>query len=232
MISRVLVASIAASCALPAAALVIRPDRDDSEYLELATHYASAIAFPAPGGEGVLVAPRWVLTTGTRARNLQAAKGVALPIAGRRHEIEAFFFHPDAKLDAALLYLREPVRGVEPARLYRGTDEAGDAVAVLGHAGGRKRAGINTVDRVTPTSIGLRIKPPAEASDLQAAATREETGAPAFIGAAGGRAVAGILQSIDGEWQNYVRASAIVDWLESTLLEAAKKEAEALLGAN
>ena len=40
---------------LPAAALVIRPDRDDSEYLELATRYTSSIALGASAGEGVFL---------------------------------------------------------------------------------------------------------------------------------------------------------------------------------
>src|ERR1043165_6577920 len=46
--------------AVPAQAILVRADRDDTEYVELATRYPSSIAL-APGIEGVLIAPRWVL---------------------------------------------------------------------------------------------------------------------------------------------------------------------------
>ena len=74
MICRALIASAAlASLPLPAGAILIRPDRDDAEYLELATRYPASIALPA-GGEGVLIAPRWVLTAAHRAKALQEMK--------------------------------------------------------------------------------------------------------------------------------------------------------------
>jgi hypothetical protein len=41
--------------AQPAAALLIRPDRDDSEYVELASRYSSSVLLNAPDGEGVLI---------------------------------------------------------------------------------------------------------------------------------------------------------------------------------
>jgi len=61
-------ALVAASlAALPAGALLMRADRDDAEYLELATRYGACIPL-AFEGEGVLVASRWVLTS-TRVAN-------------------------------------------------------------------------------------------------------------------------------------------------------------------
>ena len=67
----------AALAAQPAGALLIRPDRDDAEYLELATRYTSSVLLEAPDGEGVLIAPRWVLTAAHMAKALQEMK--ALP---------------------------------------------------------------------------------------------------------------------------------------------------------
>jgi hypothetical protein len=60
--------------AFPPHAILIRPDRDDAEYLELATRYPSSIPLGAPDGEGTLIAPRWVLTAAHMAKALQELK--------------------------------------------------------------------------------------------------------------------------------------------------------------
>ena len=70
MVLRSLLALCASCLALPAGAILIRPDRDDSEYLELATRYSSSVLLNAPDGEGVLIAPRYVLTAAHMARAL------------------------------------------------------------------------------------------------------------------------------------------------------------------
>ena len=234
-------------CAFSASALLIRPDRDDAEYLELATRYPSSVALNAPGGEGVLIAPRWVLTSAQSAKALRDAGPAArIAFGSRQHEIQTIFIHPEwragGEADIALLHLKEAVKGVEPSRLYREGDEAGKGIVIAGNgptgkigdkaparADGRKRAAINTVDRVTPRSLELRIKPLDDASDLQGAATPAESGWPAYIESGGGIFVAGIGSATDGVRERYTRVSAFVGWVEGAMLEAAKEEAAALL---
>lgn len=234
--------------ALPASALLIRADRDDAEYLELASRYASSVALNAPGGEGVLIAPRWLLTSAESARALRDSRPPAkIAFGSRPYEVQAIFIHPEwrsgGEADIALVYLKEAVRGIEPSRLYREGDEAGRGVVIAGsgptgrigdglppRADGRKRAAINTVDRVTPRSLELRIKPSDDASDLQGAATSAEKGWPAYLEADGGIFVAGIGSASDGTRERYARVSAFVAWIEATMLEVAKEEAQALLG--
>ena len=248
-------------CALPAAALLIRADRDDAEYLELATRYASSVLLNAPDGEGVLIAPRWVLTAAHMGRALQELKPMPkLAFGAAQHEIQAIFVHPDWKKgghsDIALLYLKSPVRGVEPTRLYRESDEGGKGVVIVGSGytgkigerpqpkerwDRKKRAAINTVDRVSPRTLGLKIKPPGEASDLQGAAAPGDSGGPAFIETPDGLFVAGIGYATDdtnadgivgnaGDWEIYARVSYFVPWIEATMLGVAIEEAKALLG--
>lgn len=253
----------------PAAALLIRPDRDDAEYLELATRYTSSVLLGAPdgppgslawGGEGVLIAPRWVLTAAHMASALLELKPLPrLRFAGRDYEIQALFPHADWKKgghsDVALILLKEPVRGIEPTPLYRGADEGGKTVVIVGHGytgkigekplpkerwDRRQRASINTVDRVTPRILGLRIKAPDEASDLQGAAAPGDSGGPAYIENADGLFVAGIGYATDdanadgiignaGDWELYTRVSAFVTWIEGVILEEAKREMDKLL---
>jgi hypothetical protein len=241
VISRLPVAAAALCCAFSASALLIRPDRDDAEYLELATRYASSVALNAPGGEGVLIAPRWVLTSAHRARALQERKSPSsLAFAGRPHAVESVFTHPEWKPggganDIALVFLKEPVEGVQPTPPYRESDEAGKGVVIVGSGAtgklggppsaqrtdGRKRAAINTVDRVTPATLGLRVKPAEEASDLQGALVPAETGAPAYLQTRQGLFVAGIAQQAQGGWETYARVSAFAEWIDATIWKVA-----------
>jgi hypothetical protein len=242
VIPRIVIAFAAMCCALPASALLIRTDRDDAEYLELASRYGSSVALNAPGGEGVLIAPRWVLTSAHRAKALQDRKPPAsIAFGPRQHAVQGVFIHPAWKPgganDIALVFLEEPVVGVQPTPPYRGSDEAGKGVVIAGsgttgkigeppsaqRTDGRKRAAINTVERVTASTLGMRIKPPDEASDLQGALVPAESGAPAYLQAPQGLFVAGIAQQGEGEWETYARVSVFAEWIDAVMWRAATR---------
>jgi len=235
---RPFIAALAASCAcLPAAALLIRADRDDAEYRELATRYAASLPLPASAGEGVLITPRWVLTAAACAQRLQESR---LPLAhgGRKYPIESI--HVDG--DLALLRLREPVEGAEPVKIYRASDEAGKGVAIVGHgatgstarpapADGQRRAGINTIDGVTDRTLEVRIKSGDDASDLQGALSPGEIGAGAYVADADGVLwLAGIAQSVGGMRETFTRLSPRFDWIEGVLQAVAAQEARTIGG--
>lgn len=211
----------------PAAALVIRSDRDDAEYLEMGTRYTSAIALGTAQGEGVLIASQWIMTSAPVASALQAAKPPRrVEIAGRPYDVRATFH--DSAHEVALILLQDAVRNIEPTPLCRDAGESGKTVVIVGHSG-KKRAAINTVDRVTPQTLGLRIKPLDDASDLQGVATAAELGAPAFIETEHALCVAGVLRNAGAEWQDYARSSASAGWIDATMLGVAMKDADKLL---
>ena len=242
MLIRSLIATAVCTASLPCAALLTRADRDDAEYLELATRYASSVRLPASAGEGVLVGARWVLTAAAPAALLKELKPVpAIAIAGREYEIESI--HGDGTL--ALLYLAKPVRDVAPIRVHRGPDQAGKILAVVGHgptgrlggppagpSDGKRRAGINTLDLVSDKTFTVRIKAGDDASDLQGALSRGEIGAGAYVSEDDEIYLAGIASSTAAGNETFVRLSRRFQWIEDTMLEVATREAEKLLGSS
>ena len=233
---------------LPAGALLMRADRDDAEYLELATRYRACVTL-AHEGEGVLVASRWVLTSARVANGLRGLKKALPPItfAAREHEVQAIF----SEGDAGLILLRRPVTEVAPIFLYRAADESGKTVVFVAHgpngkigaastAADRKaRAAINTIDRVTERALALEVKAADDASDLQGALAPGEDGAAAIIETRDGLFVAGIATGREranaalaaaGDRDLYLRVSAYARWIEAVMLEVAAKEAAELLG--
>lgn len=236
----------ALAAVLPCAAIVVRPDRDDSEYRELASRYASALALGGYG-EGVLIAPRWVLTASSVATALREGRATRLRIGDSEYGIrETFLSPPSIHGDIALVFLAEPVAGIEPTPVHRERDEAGKAVVIAGHGAtgiigttrdvrdGRKRAAINTVDRIDDARLYLRVKRPDEASDLQGAAGAGDEGAPAYLESKGRLDAAGIAQGPRGvaipkvgDEDVYTRLSAFTPWIDETMFAAAAAEAEA-----
>jgi len=242
---RILLVLAALACAVPAAAVVRRADRDDGEYLELATRYASALALGG-FGEGVLIAPRWILTSAAVANALRVARASRLPLPDGDHAIEAIYVSPESiHAELGLIFLREPVAEIDPTPPHRDGDEQGKAVVIAGHGAsgpiggsrtvhdGRARAGINTVDRVSDARLVLEVKKPDDASDLQGAAAAGDEGAPAYVEAKGRLSVAGIAQGPAGgaipkagDEDIYTRVSAFTPWIDETMFQAAAEEAE------
>ncbi|MDH5263958.1 MAG: trypsin-like serine protease [Betaproteobacteria bacterium] len=252
-------ALLAAVAAIPAAAILTRADRDDGEYRELATRYPATVSLGAAGGAGVLIGPRWVLTAAQPAAALRDRKPAAtVVIAGQAHGVQAVFIHPDWKpggdADIALVLLREAAVDAATSPIYRSGDEAGEAVRLVGFgetgaigakapgpADGKARAAINTVDRVGPRTLGLRIKPKEEASDLQGAAAPGDAGAPGYLEVGGRIFVGGIVSAAEdangdgirgnvGDWDRLTRVSAFAAWIDEVTGRLAAEEAAAAVG--
>jgi len=227
------------AASLPVEAILTRADREDSEYLELATRYPAAVAI-APNVEGTLIAPRWVLTSARAATLLRDTKPRAtLELGGKANAIEATFVHPEWKkgfdADVGLAFLRDPVPGITPMPASRDRDESEEIVFIVGHgetgrigetarrSDGRKRAAINTVERVTDKALRVELKPLIDASDLQGAVASNEHGAPAILERLGQTSVVGVYSGNEGNLQVFARVSAYADWIEETMFREGVK---------
>lgn len=254
----ILFAALAAAAALPAQAILTRADRSDSEYVEMASKYKTSVAIPVEGGgEGVLIAPRFVLTSARVGKALQGVKDARIEVDGKKFKVVAVKIHPAwspgyRNANLALVLLSENVRTIEPTPLYRHPDEAGGAVVIVGHgetghigakpqaSDGKKRGAINTMDRVAPRMITLTIKAGDEASDLQGAAAPGDEGGPAYYEANGSLFVAGVYAGTEdnnhngvidaGDGQDYVRVSTYLDWVDDATRKAAEEELANKLG--
>lgn len=239
-----------------ASAILIRADRDDSEYLELASRYTASLGMGLPDGEGTLIAPRWILTSAVVGKDIASRKDYQFDARGGPYPVAKVFIHPDWKQDGsdvALVFLEREVAGIEPMPIYRDTDEKDESVVIVGRGLGgtidkgpvarekwdrRKRAAINTVDEVLPRTLVLAIKKPDEASDLQGAAAPGDSGAPAIIQDGKKLFVAGVWSGTDdankdgiignvGDRERYARVSAYAKWIDDTMFRAAAEEASA-----
>lgn len=197
--------------ALPTATpIVIRHDRDDAAYRELAARFPSACDIET-GGVGVLIRPRWVLTAA------HVADGVN-PFAARvgfggthrddpgpdgfEARVDLVRVHPDwaqseadgIQHDIALLRLSEAVAGVEPAPLFLEAVEPGREVVLVGcgltgdgHSGaatrdGAWRAATNRIWRVEPDRVLFRFEEPGGgATELEGFWAPGDSGCPAYV---------------------------------------------------
>lgn len=115
--------------------IVGRHDVDEVTYVELGREYGATVG-TFSGGCGTLVRPTWVVTAAHVADGDWFEDW--MDIGGKRYTIERKIIHPDYLLqdgirhDIALIELSEPVLDVEPARIYRGTDEVGKDIWFAG----------------------------------------------------------------------------------------------------
>jgi hypothetical protein len=212
-------ACLAAFPWVPAQAIVIRHDRDDRQYIELAKKFPATVIFHIKDsgngmdGMGTLIDARWVLTAGHIVAELKP--GDIAEVGGSRYEIEKLVQHPlwdgintwnDVQSDIALVRLRTSVRGIEPARLYTKSDEAELALTIVGagrfgngltgpkHDDLTMRAATNRVLRVEGTQLVFRFDAPdhPDVTPLEGISGDGDSGGPAYLESNGKLYVVGV----------------------------------------
>ena len=214
-----MLACLAAFVWVPAQAIVIRHDRDDQLYIDLAKKFPATAVFHIQNsdfemdGMGTLIDARWVLTAGHVVSELKP--GDIAAIGGSPYEIEELVQHPhwrgikswnDVRYDIALVRLRTAVHDVEPAELYTKSDEAGLVLTLVG--AGRfgngltgetnfdvtMRAATNKVLRVEGTQLVYRFDAPGDpdVTPLEGICGQGDSGNPAYLASDGKIYVVGV----------------------------------------
>ncbi len=129
-----------------AAPIIIRHDRDEAAYLDLGRRYVEGLCHVlndrgVVNGEGILIAPRWVVTAAHVARGLRP--GQSLQIGEASYAVEQVFLHPkwgglSPEHDIALVRLQEEVVGVEPRGSIGGATRPGGRSSSSGRGCGAR----------------------------------------------------------------------------------------------
>lgn len=236
--------------------LVSRHDVSDGELIALAKDYNQICHFY--DGEGTLIADHWVLTAGHVAMLYKKAidpKKQIIHINNKPYHIEKIIFHPNfnnfdaeggLKNDIALIKIKEPVRGVSPAKLYAKRDEKNKLITLVGAGdigtgltGATKndhitRAVTNRIDAVTDSWLTFTFDSPdsKNATPYEGVSGPGDSGGPAFfkinntvyiIGISSNQAI-----TVDdngnssqpghyGVMERYTRVSSYYEWITKTI---------------
>jgi hypothetical protein len=140
------------------------------------------------------------------------------------------------EVDLALIELSEPVKEINPVELYRGREELGQKVFVVGygdygnpliglkHTDGRRRAVTNIVDDAGPRRLFLTFYAPPNGTEYEGVGGPGDSGGRAIIEQGGKFLLAGVSSaSMNGKpgqygvTDVYTRVSSYIDWIEKIM---------------
>ncbi len=228
-------------------AIVTRHDLDDSDYIVPDADYPAIVTLFEPDDcSGTLVHESYLLTVAHCADDLDP--GDSLLVNGRAYQVAEVIKHPSwnrrrDEYDIALVRFTRPVRGVEPLPIYRGSDELGSVITLLGrgvHATGLQgerraesdgnlRQATNVVTAVNNHFIEIIFERPGEngITELEGVGVSGDSGGPAFIDVDGVPHIAGLNSYGEGgngsrvgqygsrDYQS--RVSRYLGWLDSVV---------------
>jgi hypothetical protein len=151
----------------------------------------------------------------------------------------------DLPFDVALVRLKLPVPGIEPALLSKGREQVGSMVTFVGRGGfgtgvagvrgedRRLRAATNRIDAVTDSDLVFRFDKPGDSqvTELEGISGPGDSGGAAFQEVDGKLFVVGIsswqdtrpsgrVQGVYGVIEHYVRVAPHYEWLMRTMATA------------
>lgn len=262
-----------------ASAIVIRHDVDDSNYRVPAREFPALADMPGEA-HGVLIAPTWIVT----AAHTITGSVEEVTLNGVRREVERLIVHPGYKdlpeslirqalesgdaseamefqtsnKDIALVKLVEPVTDVAPAILYRGKDELGNLVKLMGKgATGNGADGENThsphrtdlrraFNKITTADgrwLGYVFDTGPSAHGLEGMGGSGDSGGPVLIEVNGQWQLAGLAAwklvdgnpaafrpGIYGQTSYNVRLSSYSEWIDAVMSPNGQDESNVTVG--
>lgn len=226
--------------------IVIRHDRDDSQYLALGAKYPAVGYFQERVG-CTLIAPRWAITAAHTIEGHPAFINYYVMFGDKRYEIEKIIIHParvsntvDSSADIALLKLKESVTNITPALLYDKQDEPGKNVILVGNGKsgtgltgqtaerGKRRGATNQIEGALENSLLLVFDAPPFATDLEGIGGDGDSGSPALYEENGKLFIIGVNSFNSGDskrgtvgkymtFDGYARISTRRNWILQTI---------------
>jgi len=175
--------------------IIIRHDKSDEKYRELAEKYKPSMAY-LEFCAGTVIDLYWVVTA-AHCVNPTEKFPKYINHLGIKYPVKNIVVHPDAvdsiDLDLALLELSWPLDNAKPVDLYRESNELQKNVTFVGKGktgtgiSGDKirdkieRAATNTVTSVEKNWLTFNFNAPSTATELEGVSGVEDSGGPAFI---------------------------------------------------
>lgn len=226
-------------------AIIIRDDLDDSNYLVNDSDYPALVDLIERGDcIGTLVHESYLLTVAHCAADLEP--GDSLNVNGTPYAVAEIIPHPQwnqrrDEYDIALVRFSRPVEGVTPLPIYRGENETGSLITLVGRGvtntglrgergasnDGKLRKCTNVVISVDDHFIEIRFERPGEEgiTELEGVGAAGDSGCPAFIEVDGVSYIAGLNSWGDGPrgvrvgqygaFDYQTRVTQYLDWLDS-----------------
>ena len=233
---------------LPAASgIIIRDDLPDSDYVVADSDYPALVDLIERGDcTATLVHESYLLTVAHCAAEVNAGK--VLRVNGVAHTVAEVILHPQwnrrrDEYDIALVRLSEPVKGVTPLPIYRGPEETGSLITLVGRGDsgtgvrgergasndGKLRKCTNIVSQVNDHFIEIFFERPGEkgVTALEGVGAAGDSGGPAFIEVDGVSYIAGLNSWGDGPrgvrvgqygaYDYQTRVTQYLEWLDSVV---------------
>jgi hypothetical protein len=221
-----------------AGAVITRADVDDAKYRASASELPALADLPDEG-HGVLIAPRWVVTAAHAAPMQMPGMDSDVVIGGVARRVARVVIYPGYKKlpneivtealasgdlsgisdflaasnDIALIELASPVTDVTPVPLYRGHEEVGMTVELMGKGASGNgvkgkdpgsahrtvlRHAFNVIVGVDDRYVSYRFDPPPAALPLEGITGSGDSGGPLLIGTGSARQLVGL-----ASWSRY-----------------------------
>ncbi|KXJ61396.1 MAG: hypothetical protein AXW14_09420 [Alteromonas sp. Nap_26] len=222
------------STTFDANAIVIRHDKPDAEYQQLAkgltpyvAHLDSCVA---------TVIDNYWLVTAAHCVNANEHYPVSITHLQNEYPVMHIIGHPDfaksGDSDIALLQLAWPLIGAKYAPLYENKDEKGKQITLIGNGttgngltGDSLRDGVfrgatNVISITDGHWMSFKFNEPAEGTEFEGVSGTGDSGGPAFIFQSGVPFLAGVsccqeadVQGSYGATEHYSRISTHIEWL-------------------
>ena len=179
--------------------IVIRHDVEDSKYHASIQDFPSLATLYKIGVHGTLVDPYWVVTAGHAVLCMES--GDKIKVGDQFAEVDLRYTHSDyadgADNDIALIKLKRPITGIEPAKLYRKSDEVTQHIWFIGSGAtgtgltgqtdptisgnkGTLRKAENRIEKTSEKELFFVFDKGNEALPLEGVSGNADSGGPAY----------------------------------------------------